>query len=1044
MPFTQEEILGTYCSTWKITNWSSLEARVKGPVFETDGLKWNLLLFPEGNGQNGTVSSYLELESFENDHTCAQFLICISSPEDPTCYITRAAQHRFGIGEADWGFTHLISLKDLKQETENHAAFFVNDTVVLTTIIRIVKDQTGVLWHNFKNYDSKKTTGYLGLHNQGATCYMNSLFQSLYFTNYFRLAVYQIPTEDDEPCNNIALALQRLFFSLQFSDFAISTTEVTRSFGWNTVDAFMQRDVQEFNRLLQDNLERKMKGTPAEDAIQKLFLGRMKSYIKCIDVEYESSRSEDYYDIQLNVKNCKNLEESFKNYIEVETMEGENKYMAEGHGLQDAKKGVIFESLPPVLHMQLKRFEYDIIEDDMVKINDRHEFPIQIDLEPYLSETADKSISHQYALHGVLVHTGDSSGGHYFVFVRPTIEEKWFKFDDDRVTPAILREVLEDNYGGEALNMHPSLRGQKRTTNAYMLVYIRESSREEILKEVDMKDIPNHLVQRFKKDQIEIEMINKQRLEQHLYLKVYIAYDESFYANAGLDFIRVIEDDKSGNSMVTIRLIRKDKTLKTFVQEVAQELQINSDMFRFWILINRDNQTVRLGLPLDQNEEDFSLERIQQMHHPEHSFLRLYMETAILDPLTGFPTFPSTDDEQSLIFIKLFNPVSQAICGIGKLYVDNNSFVYSIEDALNEMCGFEKGTSLNIYEELSGETIELIDQKDVFEDREVYNGDILCIEKRLTTEQDALLKSQYLCTNVADYLIFLQRRILVTFAPRNSYGREFDLVLGADMTYPEIVFRLGRAINCNPSHLRLVTPDEYGALELAVHPMKDITLWDIIQTIPTNGPIRIFFDVLTMSLSEFEKRKLVKLNLCFPKLNQVKYTELVVQNNTQWLEVKTELQEKLNLEDHDIRFFLVEDNKFKQELEVNKIISEDVPVFVELVPQEELQKGEQDFYVNVYHYQRDITKTHSVPFKFLVVQGEVFRDTKRRLQNRTGLEDQEWNMVKFNIVSRSVSNITSDDYILSNHSFTNDEALGLDHYEHNYQTFSEKSLFIKE
>lgn len=94
------------------------------------------------------------------------------------------------------------------------------------------------------------------------------------------------------------------------------------------------------------------------------------------------------------------MKESFKNYIEVETLEGDNKYMAEGHGLQDAKKGVIFESFPPVLHLQLKRFEYDMLRDTMIKINDRHEFPPTIDLEPYLSENADKSTSHQYVLHG--------------------------------------------------------------------------------------------------------------------------------------------------------------------------------------------------------------------------------------------------------------------------------------------------------------------------------------------------------------------------------------------------------------------------------------------------------------------------------------------------------------------------------------------------------------------------------------------------------------------------------------------------------------------
>ena len=36
------------------------------------------------------------------------------------------------------------------------------------------------------SYDSKNETGMVGLRNQGATCYLNSLLQSLYFTNAFR------------------------------------------------------------------------------------------------------------------------------------------------------------------------------------------------------------------------------------------------------------------------------------------------------------------------------------------------------------------------------------------------------------------------------------------------------------------------------------------------------------------------------------------------------------------------------------------------------------------------------------------------------------------------------------------------------------------------------------------------------------------------------------------------------------------------------------------------------------------------------------------
>lgn len=52
-------------------------------------------------------------------------------------------------------------------------------------------------------------------------------------------------------------------------------------------------------------------------------------------------------------------------------MDGDNQYRAEGHGLQDARKGVIFTKLPPVLHLQLKRFEYDFMIDDYSKVNDR-------------------------------------------------------------------------------------------------------------------------------------------------------------------------------------------------------------------------------------------------------------------------------------------------------------------------------------------------------------------------------------------------------------------------------------------------------------------------------------------------------------------------------------------------------------------------------------------------------------------------------------------------------------------------------------------------
>ncbi|RCH90033.1 hypothetical protein CU098_004566 [Rhizopus stolonifer] len=480
---------------WEIKDWSSMEQRSHGSLFEAAGFKWRILLFPKGNGQHDQMSIYLEVvpeEGVVKDWSiCGQFAVVISQPTNPKYFFSNHAHHRFCGEEVDWGFTRYYPLKSLNSLLENNQ-------INVSIFLRIVKDETGVLWHNLINYDSRKETGYVGIRNQGATCYMNSLIQSLYFTSIFRKAVYKIPTEKEDPNNSVALALQRCFYNLQFSDESVGTTELTKSFGWDSLDAFMQHDVQEFSRVLQDNLEIKMKGTLVDGAVTNIFMGKMKSFIKCINVSYESSRVEDFYDIQLDIKGSKDLHESFKRYVELETLDGENKYMAEGHGLQDACKGVSFEKFPPVLHLQLKRFEYDMQRDTMVKINDHHVFPDTIDLREYCSTPNEDPEEHVYVLHGVLVHSGDIDGGHYFALLKPEKDGKWFRFDDDRVTPVTLREVFEDNYGDIEASDDDEIRctsakSLRRFTNAYMLVYFQKNKLNEILETVKEEEIPKHL-----------------------------------------------------------------------------------------------------------------------------------------------------------------------------------------------------------------------------------------------------------------------------------------------------------------------------------------------------------------------------------------------------------------------------------------------------------------------------------------------------------------------------------------------------------------------
>lgn len=64
--------------------------------------------------------------------------------------------------------------------------------------------------------------------------------------------------------------------------------------------------------------------------------------------------------------------ESFDDYVSTENLDGDNKYDAGEHGLQEAEKGVIFQSFPPVLHLHLMRFQYDPVTDCSVKFNDKY------------------------------------------------------------------------------------------------------------------------------------------------------------------------------------------------------------------------------------------------------------------------------------------------------------------------------------------------------------------------------------------------------------------------------------------------------------------------------------------------------------------------------------------------------------------------------------------------------------------------------------------------------------------------------------------------
>lgn len=884
-------------NVWEIKDWNAIrkEDKIRGPQFDCGGFTWNILLFPKGN--NDLISMYMEPHPPKDAegnvdpkwYVCAQFGFDLWNPNHPECHHAMGSHHRFNKNETDWGFSSFISGRDLLNAAKYGRAYPLMDKNLfnITAYVRVIDDSsTGVLWHNWVNYDSKAETGYVGLNNQGATCYLNSLLQSYYTTKIFRDLVNQIPTEatSETKSKAVPLALQKIFYLLQLSSEPVGTMELTKSFGWDSSDAFTQHDIQELNRVLMDKLEMAMKGTKIENKLNDVFIGKMKSYIKCVNVPYESSREEDFWDIQLNVRGFRTLEESFKNYIEIEMLDGENKYQAgDQYGYQDAKKGVVFRSFPPVLHLQLKRFEYDFMVDDLVKIDDYYEFPDVVDLRPFLDDDLPDEVKNQnwrYKLHGVLVHQGSISNGHYYGLIKPEAhEDLWLRFDDDKVWKATPTQVFQENYGASELpqaHLRQLTRNEqneyliRRATSAYMLVYYRESELDKILPpQNSLAPTPTHVAEQIRKEQEEFEKAETANREALFYMHVKIVTVKNFVYYNGFDTYpdptdpRLFDENVFNEHAYPLSIkVKKDAPFSDLYALVAEKLgydvpksgrtaeaavsvdDVSSNWpFQLLCVSHRNNRTNRpdAAVPellfeatVSQVYTQCFKRRYEEMvffvDEPTRQLQSIDAPTKLISPeqfdfesaahriLTNksVKTLDHSSSNLIRIFIKYFDPVSDEARGLSYAVVASDSKVDLLTPIINKVLQFDPETPLTYFEEVSHTSIEPIIETISFEKNELGTGDVLTVQ--LADTESATFGKRF--ANAKDYYEFLYTRLHIHIKPfkANEEEEDSDFVAEDDASGQERKDDQDQASKA-----------EVADIELAKEMSKSADLWVLTQ-----------------------------------------------------------------------------------------------------------------------------------------------------------------------------------------------------------------------
>ncbi|KZS99114.1 cysteine proteinase [Sistotremastrum niveocremeum HHB9708] len=190
-----------------------------------------------------------------------------------------------------------------------------------------------------------------------------------------------------------------------------------------------------------------------DTAISRIFGGTSRSTIRRPGT-HDSVIVEDWRHLGLDIQpeNVKTIEDALRNLSRPETVQVTS---PQSGTLIDASKQYLVDSLPPILVLHLKRFHYDSVAKDVVKIrkNVRLSPELEFPDESIVSAHRGRSTT-RYKLYGVLYHHGlSATGGHYTLDIchagktreawNRGWKEEWIRIDDEFVSDLQPRDVFD-------------------------------------------------------------------------------------------------------------------------------------------------------------------------------------------------------------------------------------------------------------------------------------------------------------------------------------------------------------------------------------------------------------------------------------------------------------------------------------------------------------------------------------------------------------------------------------------------------------------------